>query len=113
MRKKTVEVPQVQYIAKLADVQFKEMNPWRYRGRFQGRRLSRRLWRYLEICGRTSDQGAASSHDQEKPFPVQVPRGSRRRDHAGFAGDATPGSSGTDSADNRGDSSTAVHRRGH
>ena len=60
MRKKTVEVPQVQFIAKFADVQFKEMNPWRYRGRFQDRRLSRRLWRYLGSCGRTSDQGAAS-----------------------------------------------------
>ena len=76
---KTVRAPQVQCIAKLADVQFKEMDPWQYRGRFQGRKLSRRLRRYFESCERTSDQGAASSHDPEEPFPVQVPRGSRRR----------------------------------
>ena len=67
------------------------------------------MWKYLEICGRTSDQGAASSHVSEEPVPVQVPRGSRQRDRQGLAGDATPGSSGTDSADKRGHSSTAVH----
>ena len=32
MRKKTVEVPQVQYTDKIVAVQFKVMDPWRYRG---------------------------------------------------------------------------------
>ena len=80
MRKKTVEVPQVRCIAKFADVQFKEMNPWRHRGRFQRRRPSRRLWRYIET--RVVDVPVIREQQvlptQEIQETVQVPGGSHR-----------------------------------
>ena len=53
MRKKTVEVPQVLCIANFADVQFKEMNPWRYMGQSPTSQtvqkiveIHRELWTY-------------------------------------------------------------------
>ena len=59
MGKKTVEDPQVQYIDKIVDMQFKEMNPWRYRGR-------------LQYCGLSRNRGDTASLDIDRAVDVPV-----------------------------------------